>query len=119
MAKLTVFVHKQTINRGIQGRFCASFGTPPQPNLSFQTQNWRYRLIVYIRPNRTTWSAYEIWGDSNTALQNRVDALSKYQTIFDAEAHARELNAQAESVSAQSKIAAAVELHEAKRIETE
>lgn len=52
-------------------------------------------------------------------MQNRVDALSKYQTIIDAEAHARELNAQAESVSAQSKIAAAVELHEAKRIETE
>ncbi|OZY62478.1 DUF4041 domain-containing protein [Pseudomonas fragi] len=55
-------------------------------------------------------------GQENTALQNRVDALSKYQTIIDAEAHARELNAQAESVFAQSKIAAAVELHEAKRI---
>lgn len=55
-------------------------------------------------------------GQENTALQNRVDALSKYQTIIDAEAHARELNAQAESVFAQSKIAAAVELHEAKRM---
>ena len=55
----------------------------------------------------------------NTALQNRVDALSKYQTIIDAETHARELNAQAESVFAQSKIAAAVELHEAKRIAKE
>ena len=55
----------------------------------------------------------------NTALQNRVDALSKYQTIIDAEAHAKELNAQAESVFAHSKIAAAVELHEAKRIAKE
>ncbi|NNA01108.1 hypothetical protein [Pseudomonas lundensis] len=53
-------------------------------------------------------------GQENTALQNRVDALSKYQTIIDAVAHAKELNAQAESVFAQSKIAAAVELHEAK-----
>lgn len=58
-------------------------------------------------------------GQENTALQNRVDALSKYQTIIDAEAHARELNAQAESVFAQSKIAAAVELHEAKRMAKE
>lgn len=58
-------------------------------------------------------------GQENTALQNRVDALSKYQTIIDAEAHARELNAQAESVFAQSKIAAAVELHEAKRLAKE
>lgn len=58
-------------------------------------------------------------GQENTALQNRVDALSKYQTIIDAEAHAKELNAQAESVFAQSKIAAAVELHEAKRIAKE
>lgn len=58
-------------------------------------------------------------GQENTALQNRVDALSKYQTIIDAEAHARELNAQAESVFAQSKIAAAVELHEAKRVAKE
>ena len=58
-------------------------------------------------------------GQENTALQNRVDALSKYQTIIDAEAHAKELNAQAESVFAQSKIAAAVELHEAKRVAKE
>ncbi|MDY7569431.1 DUF4041 domain-containing protein [Pseudomonas bubulae] len=58
-------------------------------------------------------------GQENTALQNRVDALSKYQTIIDAEAHARELNTQAESVFAQSKIAAAVELHEAKRMAKE
>ena len=58
-------------------------------------------------------------GQENTALQNRVDALSKYQTIIDAEAHARELNAQAESVFAQSKIAAEVELHEAKRMAKE
>lgn len=58
-------------------------------------------------------------GQENTALQNRVDALSKYQTIIDAEAHARELNAQAESVFSQSKIAAAVELHEAKRMAKE
>ena len=58
-------------------------------------------------------------GQENAALQNRVDALSKYQTIIDAEAHARELNAQAESVFAQSKIAAAVELHEAKRMAKE
>lgn len=58
-------------------------------------------------------------GQENTALQNRVDALSKYQTIINAEAHARELNAQAESVFAQSKIAAAVKLHEAKRIAKE
>lgn len=58
-------------------------------------------------------------GQENTALQNRVDALSKYQTIIDAEVHARELNAQAESVFAQSKIAAAVELHEAKRMAKE
>lgn len=58
-------------------------------------------------------------GQENTALLNRVDALSKYQTIIDAEAHAKELNAQAESVFAQSKIAAAVELHEAKRIAKE
>lgn len=58
-------------------------------------------------------------GQENTALQNRVDALSKYQTIIDAEAHAKELNAQAESVFAHSKIAAAVELHEAKRIAKE
>lgn len=58
-------------------------------------------------------------GQENTALQNRVDALSKYQTIIDAEAHARELNAQAESVFTQSKIAAAVELHEAKRMAKE
>ncbi|MCF6763812.1 DUF4041 domain-containing protein [Pseudomonas fragi] len=57
--------------------------------------------------------------EENAALQNRVDALSKYQTIIDAEAHARELNAQAESVFAQSKIAAAVELHEAKRMAKE
>ena len=58
-------------------------------------------------------------GQENTALQNRVDALSKYQTIIDAEAHARELNTQAESVFAQSKIAAAVKLHEAKRMAKE
>ena len=58
-------------------------------------------------------------GQENTALQNRVDALSKYQTIIDAVAHAKELNAQAESVFAHSKIAAAVELHEAKRIAKE
>ena len=58
-------------------------------------------------------------GQENTALQNRVDALSKYQTIIDVEAHAKELNAQAESVFAHSKIAAAVELHEAKRIAKE
>lgn len=58
-------------------------------------------------------------GQENIALQNRVDALSKYQTIIDAVAHAKELNAQAESVFAQSKIAAAVELHEAKRIAKE
>ena len=58
-------------------------------------------------------------GQENTALQNRVDALSKYQTIIDAEAHARELNTQAESVFAQSKIAAVVKLHEAKRMAKE
>ena len=69
--------------------------------------------------NSTLLSRVDRQGQENTALQNRVDALSKYQTIIDAEAHARELNAQAESVFAQSKIAAAVELHEAKRIAKE
>ena len=69
--------------------------------------------------NSALLSRVERQGQENTALQNRVDALSKYQTIIDAEAHAKELNAQAESVFAHSKIAAEVELHEAKRIAKE
>lgn len=71
------------------------------------------------RENSALLSRVDRQGQENTALQNRVDALSKYQTIIDAEAYARELNAQAESVFAQSKIAAAVELHEAKRMAKE
>ena len=86
------------------------------------TAELRHRELIIDRQqqeNSALLSRVDRQGQENTALQNRVDALSKYQTIIDAEAHARELNAQAESVFAQSKIAAAVELHEAKRIAKE